>query len=169
MDLDEAETDFLSPEKEAQKIYQQYTTSLPGALPDVRDGLKRVQRNLLYAMEELEIKPGRFNNSSRIVEYALRARSFLYIFNQFSDISPYEVYDTLVRMVQDFSVRYPLVDGQGNFSSIYWDPPTGMYHSCTGISKIGVEMLRDLRKGTVAFFPTVLPSAIPNLLIVYST
>ena len=135
---------------------------------DVRDGLKQVQRRLLHAMDELKLKPGQLYKSANIVERTVRTFSDIYIFNEFSDMSPYEAYDTLVHMVQGFSVRYPLVDRQGYFSSIYGDPPSGMYHSEAMPSKIGDEMLHDIHKEIVDFTggePMVLPSVIPNLLI----
>ena len=136
------------------------------ALPDVRDGLKPVHRRVLYAMNELGLVPGRaYKKSATVVGDVL---------GKYHPHGDQSVYDALVRMVQDFSLRYPLVDGQGNFGSIDGDPAAAYRYTESRLTKIAVEMLTDIDKGTVDFAPnyddrleepTVLPSAVPNLLI----
>jgi len=155
-------------EEEVKTSYLNYAMSVivSRALPDVRDGLKPVHRRLLYAMEEL----GLHNNaptkkSARITGDAMGK------YHPHGDLS---LYDALVRMAQDFSLRYPLVQGQGNFGSIDGDPAAASRYTEAKLSKLGEEMLADLDKETVDFVPnydeslkepSVLPSAIPNLLI----
>ncbi|GAB6276476.1 MAG: DNA topoisomerase (ATP-hydrolyzing) subunit A [Rectinema sp.] len=155
-------------EEEVKTSYLNYAMSVivSRALPDVRDGLKPVHRRLLYAMEEL----GLHNNaptkkSARITGDAMGK------YHPHGDLS---LYDALVRMAQDFSLRYPLVQGQGNFGSIDGDPPAASRYTEAKLSRLGEEMLADLDKETVDFVPnydeslkepSVLPSAIPNLLI----
>jgi DNA gyrase subunit A len=136
------------------------------ALPDVRDGLKPVHRRLLYSMDELGLRPASATKkSARIVGDTMGK------YHPHGDMA---LYDALVRMAQDFSLRYPLVHGQGNFGSLDDDPPAAMRYTEAKISRIGDEMLQDLRKETVDFTPnfdesmaepTVLPAALPNLLI----
>jgi DNA gyrase subunit A len=136
------------------------------ALPDVRDGLKPVHRRLLFSMDELGLRPGSATKkSARIVGDAMGK------YHPHGDLS---LYDALVRMAQDFSLRYPLVQGQGNFGSIDGDPPAASRYTEAKLSRIGDEMLQDLGKETVDFAPNydeslsepmVLPSAVPNLLI----
>src|SRR5687768_6551380 len=136
------------------------------ALPDVRDGLKPVHRRVLYAMNELGLVPGRpYKKSATVVGDVLGK------YHPHGDSS---VYDALVRMVQDFSLRYPLVDGQGNFGSVDGDPAAAYRYTEARLTPIAMEMLADIDKNTVDFAPnfddrleepTVLPSGAPNLLI----
>jgi len=135
-------------------------------LPDVRDGLKPVHRRLLYAMDELGLRSNATTKkSARITGDAM---------GKYHPHGDQSLYDALVRMAQPFSLRYPLVQGQGNFGSIDGDPPAASRYTEAKLSKIGEEMLTDLDKETVDFVPnydeslkepSVLPSAIPNLLI----
>ncbi|MCL5291128.1 MAG: DNA gyrase subunit A [Actinobacteria bacterium] len=136
------------------------------ALPDVRDGLKPVHRRILYAMHDMGMLPGRpFKKCARIVGEVLGK------YHPHGDMA---VYDALVRMAQDFSVRYELIDGYGNFGSVDGDSPAAMRYTEARLSKIATELLRDIDKETVAFVPnfddtltepSVLPSRIPNLLV----
>jgi len=136
------------------------------ALPDVRDGLKPVHRRVLYAMNELGLVPGRpYKKSATVVGDVLGK------YHPHGDTS---VYDALVRMVQDFSLRYPLVDGQGNFGSVDGDPAAAYRYTEARLTRIAMEMLADIDKNTVDFAPNfddrlqepkVLPSAIPNLVV----
>jgi DNA gyrase subunit A len=136
------------------------------ALPDVRDGLKPVHRRVLYAMNELGLVPGRpYKKSATVVGDVLGK------YHPHGDSS---VYDALVRMVQDFSLRYPLVDGQGNFGSVDGDPAAAYRYTEARLTRIAMEMLADIDKNTVDYAPNfddrlqepkVLPSAIPNLLV----
>ena len=136
------------------------------ALPDVRDGLKPVHRRVLYAMNELGLVPGRpYKKSATVVGDVL---------GKYHPHGDQSVYDALVRMVQDFSLRYPLVDGQGNFGSVDGDPAAAYRYTESRLTKIAVEMLTDIDKNTVDFAPnfddrleepTVLPSSFPNLLV----
>ncbi|MEO6331567.1 MAG: DNA gyrase subunit A, partial [Gemmatimonadaceae bacterium] len=136
------------------------------ALPDVRDGLKPVHRRVLYAMNELGLVPGRpYKKSATVVGDVLGK------YHPHGDSS---VYDALVRMVQDFSLRYPLVDGQGNFGSVDGDPAAAYRYTEARLTRVAMEMLADIDKNTVDFAPNfddrlqeprVLPSAVPNLLI----
>ncbi len=136
------------------------------ALPDVRDGLKPVHRRVLYAMNELGLVPGRpYKKSATVVGDVLGK------YHPHGDAS---VYDALVRMVQDFSLRYPLVDGQGNFGSVDGDPAAAYRYTEARLTPVSVEMLADIERNTVDFAPnfddrltepTVLPAGIPNLLV----
>ncbi|MGH7719813.1 MAG: DNA gyrase subunit A, partial [Gemmatimonadaceae bacterium] len=136
------------------------------ALPDVRDGLKPVHRRVLYAMNELGLVPGRpYKKSATVVGDVLGK------YHPHGDAS---VYDALVRMVQDFSLRYPLVDGQGNFGSIDGDPAAAYRYTEARLTTIAMETLADIDRNTVDFAPNfddrlqepkVLPSAIPNLVV----
>ncbi len=136
------------------------------ALPDVRDGLKPVQRRILYGMNELGVTPDKpYKKSARIVGDVMGK------FHPHGDSS---IYEGLVRMAQDFSYRYMLVDGHGNFGSIDGDSPAAMRYTEARMSKIAVEMLRDINKDTVDFHPNydgtekepdVLPARFPNLLV----
>jgi DNA gyrase subunit A len=136
------------------------------ALPDVRDGLKPVHRRVLYAMNELGLVPGRaYKKSATVVGDVLGK------YHPHGDSS---VYDALVRMVQDFSLRYPLIDGQGNFGSVEGDPAAAYRYTEARLTQIAVEMLADIDKNTVDFVPnfddrlqepSVLPSGIPNLVV----
>jgi DNA gyrase subunit A len=136
------------------------------ALPDVRDGLKPVHRRVLYGMHEAGMQPNRpYKKSARVVGDVMGS------YHPHGDAA---IYDTLVRMAQPFSLRYPLVDGQGNFGSVDDDPPAAMRYTECRLSKIATEMLRDIEADTVDFQPnydesrrepTVLPSRFPNLLV----
>ncbi|HEY5061972.1 MAG TPA: DNA topoisomerase (ATP-hydrolyzing), partial [Gemmatimonadaceae bacterium] len=136
------------------------------ALPDVRDGLKPVHRRVLYAMNELGLVPGRpFKKCATVVGEVLGK------YHPHGDSS---VYDALVRMVQEFSLRYPLIDGQGNFGSIEGDFAAAYRYTESRLMPIAIEMLADIDKNTVNFIPnfddqleepSVLPSAVPNLLV----
>lgn len=160
---------FLVPiEDEMKTAYLNYAMSVivARALPDVRDGLKPVHRRLLFAMDELGLQPNAATKkSARITGDAMGK------YHPHGDLS---LYDALVRMAQDFSLRYPLVQGQGNFGSIDGDPPAASRYTEAKLSKLGAEMLVDLDKETVNFVPnydgsltepSVLPSALPNLLV----
>jgi DNA gyrase subunit A len=166
-----AETSNIIPvpiEEEVKTSYLNYAMSVivSRALPDVRDGLKPVHRRLLYAMEELGLRNNApTKKSARITGDAM---------GKYHPHGDFSLYDALVRMAQDFSLRYPLVQGQGNFGSIDGDPPAASRYTEAKLSKIGEEMLTDLDKETVDFVPNydeslkepaVLPSAIPNLLV----
>ncbi len=136
------------------------------ALPDVRDGLKPVHRRVLFGMQELGLASNRaYKKAARIVGEVL---------GKYHPHGDTAVYDTMVRMAQPFSLRYPLVDGQGNFGSVDGDAPAAMRYTEARLSRIAEEMLRDLEKNTVDFVPnfddslkepTVLPALIPNLLV----
>src|SRR6476469_3348679 len=136
------------------------------ALPDVRDGLKPVHRRVLYAMNELGLVPGRpYKKAATVVGDVLGK------YHPHGDSS---VYDALVRMVQDFSLRYPLVDGQGNFGSMDGDPAAAYRYTEARLTAIAMEMLADIDKNTVDFAPNfddrlqepkVLPAGLPNLLV----
>ena len=136
------------------------------ALPDVRDGLKPVHRRVLYAMNELGLVPGRpYKKSATVVGDVLGK------YHPHGDSS---VYDALVRMVQDFSLRYPLIDGQGNFGSVEGDPAAAYRYTEARLTPVAIEMLGDIDKNTVDFVPnfddrlqepSVLPSGIPNLVV----
>lgn len=155
-------------EEEMKSSYLSYAMSVivGRALPDVRDGLKPVHRRILYAMHELNLDHSKpYKKSARIVGEVLGK------YHPHGDVA---VYDTLVRMVQTFSLRYPLVDGQGNFGSVDGDAPAAMRYTEARLARISDEMLRDIEKETVDFVPnfdvslqepTILPSALPNLLI----
>lgn len=153
---------------EMKKSYIDYAMSVivSRALPDVRDGLKPVHRRILYAMQELGNTPNHpYKKSARIVGEVLGR------YHPHGDVA---VYDAMVRMAQDFSIRYPLVDGHGNFGSMDGDSPAAMRYTEVRLSAIAMEMLFDIDKDTVDFAPNfdettqepvVLPSKIPNLLI----
>lgn len=136
------------------------------ALPDVRDGLKPVHRRILYAMNELGLGPTRpYKKSATVVGDVL---------GKYHPHGDSAVYDSMVRMVQDFSLRYPLVDGQGNFGSVDGDRAAAYRYTEARLTRIALEILQDIDKGTVDFIPnfddrlqepTVLPSKVPNLLI----
>lgn len=155
-------------EDEMRSAYIDYSMSVivSRALPDVRDGLKPVHRRVLYGMLDLGVLSNRpYKKSARIVGEVLGK------YHPHGDSS---VYDTMVRMAQDWSLRYPLVDGQGNFGSVDGDSPAAMRYTEARLRKIAEEMLSDLDKETVDFQnnfddslqePTVLPTRIPNLLI----
>jgi len=155
-------------EDEMKKSYMDYAMSviIGRALPDVRDGLKPVHRRVLYAMNELSNdwdKP--YKKSARIVGDVMGK------YHPHGDMA---IYDAIVRMAQDFSLRYPLIDGQGNFGSIDGDPPAAMRYTEIRMAKIAAELLADIDKETVDFVPnyddtsaepSVLPSKFPNLIV----
>jgi DNA gyrase subunit A len=153
---------------EMQQSYLDYAMSVivARALPDARDGLKPVHRRILYAMHAMGIRPGSdYKKSARIVGEVLGK------FHPHGDMA---VYDAMARMAQSFSMRYALVDGQGNFGSIDGDPPAAMRYTEARLEPIAMEMLEDIEKDTVDFIdnfdgslrePTVLPTAVPNLLV----
>src|SRR3989339_668789 len=155
-------------EQEMKGSYIDYAMSVivGRALPDVRDGLKPVHRRILFAMDELGLQPGKpYKKSARVVGEVL---------GKYHPHGDTAVYDSMVRMAQDFSLRYPLVDGQGNFGSVDGDSPAAMRYTEAKLSHMAVEMLADIDKETVDFGPNfdeslqeplVLPSRIPNLLI----
>ncbi len=155
-------------EDEMKSSYIDYSMSVivSRALPDVRDGLKPVHRRVLYGMSDLGMTAGAaFKKSARIVGEVL---------GKYHPHGDTAVYDTMVRMAQDFSMRYPLVDGQGNFGSVDGDSAAAMRYTEARMTRLAEEMLRDLGKETVDFQenfdgsleePTVLPAAVPNLLI----
>ncbi len=155
-------------EEEMKTAYIDYSMSVivSRALPDVRDGLKPVHRRVLFGMQELGVMSNRAHKkSARIVGEVLGK------YHPHGDSS---VYDTMVRMAQEWSLRYPLVDGQGNFGSVDGDSPAAMRYTEARLKKIAEEMLADIDKNTVDFRlnfddsleePTVLPAKIPNLLI----
>lgn len=159
-------------EEEMKSSYLSYSMSVivSRALPDVRDGLKPVHRRILYAMQELGMEHNKaYKKSARIVGEVLGK------YHPHGDVA---VYDSIVRMVQDFSLRYPLVDGQGNFGSIDGDPPAAMRYTEARLHSLGEEMLADINEETVEWGPNfdeslveplVLPSRIPNLLVNGST
>lgn len=155
-------------EDEMKTAYIDYSMSVivSRALPDVRDGLKPVHRRVLYGMNELGLNAGKpYKKSARIVGEVLGK------YHPHGDLS---VYDTMVRMAQPWSLRYPLVDGQGNFGSIDGDPPAAMRYTEVRMRRIAEEMMEDLDKETVDFQlnfddsleePTVMPTQIPQLLV----
>lgn len=157
----------VSIEEEVKSAYIDYAMSVIAgrAIPDVRDGLKPVQRRILYSMYELGLLPGKpYKKSARVVGDTLGR------YHPHGDTS---VYDALVRMAQDFTMRYPLVEGQGNFGSIDGDPPAAMRYTEVRLTKLAVEMLEDIEKNTVNMVPNfdaslqepeVLPSKFPNLI-----
>src|SRR3990170_2770368 len=153
---------------EIKESYLDYAMSVivARALPDARDGLKPVHRRILYAMAELGVRStGSYKKSARIVGEVL---------GKFHPHGDSAVYETMARMAQDFSMRYILVDGQGNFGSVDGDAPAAMRYTEARLHKMAEEMLADLDKNTVDFTdnfdgslqePSVLPSRIPNLLL----
>jgi DNA gyrase subunit A len=155
-------------EEEMRKSYLDYAMSVivGRALPDVRDGLKPVHRRVLYAMEELGLAFNRpYKKAARVVGEVL---------GKYHPHGDAPVYEALVRMVQEFSLRYPLVDGQGNFGSIDGDPPAAMRYTEARLARITHQLLADIDKQTVDFVPnfdesleepTVLPTRVPNLLV----
>ncbi len=158
----------VSVEDEIKESYLNYAMSVivSRALPDSRDGLKPVHRRILYAMNEMGLHYERdYKKCGRIVGDVL---------GKYHPHGDQSIYDALVRLAQDFSMRYPLVKGQGNFGSIDGDPPAAMRYTEAKMEKISEEILRDIKKDTVDFGPNyddsmkeplVLPTALPNLLI----
>jgi DNA gyrase subunit A len=155
-------------EDEMEQSYIDYAMSVIAgrALPDVRDGLKPVHRRILYAMHEMGVSSGSSHRKSSSI-----------VGETMGDYHPHgdsAIYDTLVRMAQDFSMRYPLVDGQGNFGSMDGDPPAAMRYTEARMASISEELLSDIAKDTVDFTanyddrltePAVLPAKLPNLLL----
>ena len=158
----------LDVEDELKKSFISYAMAVivTRALPDVRDGLKPVHRRILYSMSELGVTPDKpYRKSARIVGDVLGK------YHPHGDSS---VYDAMVRLAQDFSIRYMLVDGQGNFGSVDGDGAAAMRYTEARLSKISLEMVRDIEKETVDFYPNfdetlmqpaVMPSRFPNLLV----
>jgi len=152
---------------EMKEAYLSYAMSVivGRALPDIRDGLKPVQRRILYAMQEMNLRPTEpYRKSARVVGDVLGK------YHPHGDMA---VYEALVRLAQDFTCRYPLVDGHGNFGSVDGDPPAAMRYTEVRLAPIAEEMLRDLEKDTVDFVPNfdeslkepvVLPASFPQLL-----
>ncbi len=164
----QAQVARISIEDEIKQSYLDYAMSviIGRALPDVRDGLKPVHRRILYSMYELKNEYNKpYKKSARIVGDVI---------GKYHPHGDAAVYDALVRMAQDFSLRYPLVDGQGNFGSIDGDPPAAMRYTEVRMTRLAQEFLRDIEKETVDFVPNydnslqepvVLPTRVPNLLI----
>src|ERR671937_1974346 len=155
-------------DQEVRSSFLDYAMSVivARALPDVRDGLKPVHRRVLYAMHEAGLQPNRPTRKS--------ARVVGDVMGNYHPHGDAAIYDALVRMGQSFSLRYPLVEGQGYFGSIDGDPPAAMRYSEARLSRIATEMLRDIDADTVDFVPnydesrrepSVLPSRFPNLLV----
>jgi len=158
----------VSIEREMQSSYLDYAMSVivSRALPDVRDGLKPVHRRILYAMNDMGLT---YNSAHR-----KSARIVGEVLGKYHPHGDTSVYDAMVRMAQDFSMRYPLVDGQGNFGSVDNDPPAAMRYTEARLARIASEMLVDIEKETVDFMPNfddslqepkVLPTRLPNLLL----
>jgi len=166
--IEAVETPGISIEKEMKKSYLDYAMSviIGRALPDVRDGLKPVHRRVLYAMRELK------NDWNK--PYKKTARIVGDVIGKYHPHGDSAVYDTIVRMAQDFSLRYPMVNGQGNFGSVDGDPPAAMRYTEIRMHRLAHEMIADLDKETVDFSPnydesllepSVLPAKIPSLLV----
>ncbi|MDH7500919.1 MAG: DNA gyrase subunit A, partial [candidate division NC10 bacterium] len=155
-------------EDEMKRSYLDYAMSviIGRALPDARDGLKPVHRRILFAMHELGLSHNRpYRKSARVVGEVLGKH------HPHGDVA---IYDAIVRMVQDFSLRYPLIDGQGNFGSVDGDEAAAMRYTEVRLARIAQEMLADIDKETVDFVPNfdesltepvLLPATLPNLLV----
>jgi len=166
--LQDLEPEFVNIEDEMKKSYLEYSMSVivGRALPDIRDGLKPVHRRVLFAMNDLKNYFNRpFKKSARVVGDVI---------GKYHPHGDSAVYDTIVRMAQDFSLRYCLVDGQGNFGSVDGDPPAAMRYTEVRMTRTAQDFLDDLEKETVDFAPTydgtlleplVLPTKVPNLLV----
>ncbi len=171
-ELEQQKIHDIGIKKEMERAYLAYSMSVivGRALPDVRDGLKPVHRRILYTMYQNNLLPDRpYHKCADTVGNVLGS------YHPHGDAS---VYDALVRLAQDFSMRYPLVDGQGNFGSVDGDPPAAYRYTEARMSKISTEMLTDIEKETVDFMnnyddrlqePVYLPSRFPNLLVNGST
>jgi len=155
-------------EEELRRSYLDYAMSviIGRALPDVRDGLKPVHRRVLYAMWD--------TGNTADKPYKKSARAVGTVIGRFHPHGDQAVYDTIVRLAQDFSMRYPLVDGQGNFGSVDGDSPAAMRYTEIRLDALATELLRDIDKETVDFGPNydgseqeplILPAAFPNLLV----
>ena len=160
--------ELLDVNSKMKKSFLNYAMSviIARALPDARDGLKPVQRRILYGMNELKI----FSN----VQHKKSARIVGDVMGKYHPHGDSSIYEAMVRMAQDFSYRYPLVDGHGNFGNIDGDGAAAMRYTEARLSKIAMEMLRDIDKNTVDFAenydateiePVLLPARIPNLLV----
>src|ERR1700716_1896710 len=169
--METTERQHISIEDEMRRSYLDYAMSviIGRALPDVRDGLKPVHRRVLWAMHEL----GNTYNKA----YKKSARVVGDVIGKYHPHGDTAVYDTIVRMAQDFSMRYPLIDGQGNYGSVDGDSPAAMRYTEARLAKITKELLTDIDKETVGFInnfdgslqePTVLPTRLPNLLLMGS-
>jgi len=166
--METIERQHISIEDEMRRSYLDYAMSviIGRALPDIRDGLKPVHRRVLWAMHEL----GNVYNKA----YKKSARVVGDVIGKYHPHGDVPVYDTIVRMTQDFSMRYPLIDGQGNFGSVDGDAPAAMRYTEVRMARLANELLADIEKETVTFQPnydeslsepTVLPARIPNLLV----
>src|ERR1700722_16242646 len=155
-------------EEEMRRSYLDYSMSviIGRALPDVRDGLKPVHRRILYGMQEMGLQ---FNK-----KYTKSAKVVGHVMGNYHPHGDSAIYDTMVRLAQPFSMRYPLIDGQGNFGSVDGDPPAAMRYTESRMTRLAGEMLADIDSDTVDFVPnydesssepTVLPARIPNLLV----
>ena len=162
------ETGRINIEDEMSSSYIDYSMSviIGRALPDARDGLKPVHRRVLFAMQDL--------GNTHAKPYKKSARVVGDVIGTYHPHGDQAVYDTIVRLAQDFSMRYPLVDGQGNFGSIDGDPPAAMRYTEVRMNRLAEELLEDLDKDTVPFGPNydesltqplVLPARLPNLLL----
>jgi len=168
VDARAAQVDHVRVEEEMEQSYIDYAMSVIAgrALPDVRDGLKPVHRRILYAMHEMGITSNASHRKSSSI-----------VGETMGDYHPHgdsAIYDTLVRMAQEFSMRYPLIDGQGNFGSMDGDPPAAMRYTEARMAPMAEELLADIEKDTVDFSsnyddrltePDVLPAKVPNLLL----
>src|SRR5438270_7475326 len=155
-------------EEEMRRSYLDYSMSviIGRALPDVRDGLKPVHRRILYGMQEMGLQ---FNK-----KYTKASKVVGHVMGNFHPHGDSAIYDTMVRLAQPFSMRYVLVDGQGNFGSVDGDPPAAMRYTESRLTRIAGEMLADIDSDTVDFVPNydestlepaVLPARIPNLIV----
>src|SRR4030042_4577559 len=155
-------------EEEMEKSYLDYAMSVivSRALPDVRDGLKPVHRRILFTKQEMGLK-----NSSKFRKCAAIAGTVVAHYHPHCDVA---VYDSLVRLAQDFNMRYPCINGQGNFGSLDGDEPAAMRYTEAKMKKITSSLLSDINKNTVDFEPNydstrkepkVLPARVPNLLV----
>src|SRR5450432_1521403 len=155
-------------EEEMRRSYLDYSMSviIGRALPDVRDGLKPVHRRILYGMQEMGLQ---FNK-----KYTKSAKVVGHVMGNYHPHGDSAIYDTMVRLAQPFSLRYPMVDGQGNFGSVYGDSPAAMRYTECRMTRIAGEMLADIDMETVDFVPnydestfepSVLPTRIPNLIV----
>ncbi|HLA78974.1 MAG TPA: DNA gyrase subunit A [Vicinamibacteria bacterium] len=153
---------------EMRQSYMDYAMSviIGRALPDVRDGLKPANRRVLYGMQQMGLQPGR--------QYRKSAKVAGEVMGNYHPHGEGAIYDTLVRMAQDWNMRAPLVDGQGNFGSVDGDPPAAMRYTEARLTRLGASMMADIEKDTVDFVPTydnssveptVLPTVLPNLLV----
>src|SRR3954469_4861723 len=155
-------------EEEMRRSYLDYSMSviIGRALPDIRDGLKPVHRRILYAMNEMGLQHNKkYTKCAKIVGQTM---------GQYHPHGDSAIYDTMVRLAQPFSMRYPLVDGQGNFGSVDGDPPAAMRYTEARMERLAGEMLADIDMDTVDFTPnydestlepTVLPAKYPNLIV----